>query len=146
MSELDNRLAAGLTKIIKLSGTPIRVQYFTVTPGSVWDDEVALVQSGGDLWTSGVFFPLSNTPGHSDSILLQQGKLIHSDSRLFLHGSLILAGSEMMVKITVGSPSNVDTNFSIIPPGPTLHYVSNVPIYKVVYIRKIGGTGNLLGE
>lgn len=146
MSELNDRLAAGLSNIIKLGGTPIRIQYFVITTGSIFDDDTTFTQSGGDLWTSGVIFPLSNTPGHSDSILLEQGKLIHTDSRLFIHGSLILAGSEMSVKITVGSPSNVDTNYSIIPPGPTVHYASNTPIYKVVYIRKIGGVGSMLGE
>lgn len=147
MSELSNRLAAGLSKIIKLGGTPIRVQYFAIgSIGSVFDDDGTFIQVGGDLWTSGVIFPLSNTPGHSDSILLEQGKLIHSDSRLFIHGSLILTGSEMSIKLTVGSPVSPDTNYSIITPGPTVHYASNTPIYKVVYIRKIGGVGSLFGE
>jgi len=59
--------------------------------------------SGADVWTSGVIFPLSNQPGHSDSILLEQGKLINGDSRLFVHGSLVMTGSEMQVKITVGN-------------------------------------------
>ncbi len=144
---LQSRLSAGLSKLIDRTGTPIRVQYFeTLFDDNTFDDSVVLTQSGGDHWTSGIIFPLSNKPGHSDSLLLEQGKLINGDSKLFLHGSLILTGSEMIVKITVGSPSSADTNYSIIPPGPISHIVSNTPIYKVAYIRLIGGTGSLLGE
>jgi len=146
MGLLKERLAAGLTRIITQAGTPLRVQYFTLTIGSVYDDDVGLAKSGGDLWTSGIVFPLSNQPGHSDSILLEQGKLINSDSRLFIHGSLLLTGSEHMIKITVGSPSSKDTNYSIVTPGPIKYEVANTPIYKVVYIRRVGGTGSLFGE
>jgi len=147
MSVVKTRLAAGMAKIIKLNGTPIRIQYFESIPeDEVFDDSVVLTQSGNDLWTSGIIFPLSTQPGHSDSILLEQGKLSHGDSKLFIHGSILLTGSEMTIKLTVGSPSNSDTNYSIIPPGTTTYYSSNTPIYKTVYLRKIGGTGSLLNE
>ena len=132
------KLSAGYQKILDRAGTRIRVQYFTQVEDEVYDDASILVQSGGDLWTSGVIFPLSNQPGHSDSILLEQGKLINSDSRLYLHGSLLLTGSELSVKITVGSPAGVDTNYLVMTPGMTSYQVSNIPVYKVVYIRKIG--------
>lgn len=140
------KLAAGYQKIIDRAGIQIRVQYFTQVVDDVYDDADYLVQSGTDLWTSGVVFPLSNRPGHSDSILLEQGKLIHTDTKLYLHGSLLLTGSELNVKVSVGSPINSDTNYSIIPPGAVSYSVSNVPIYKVVYIRKIGGTGSFANE
>ena len=146
MSFISTRLSAGLSKIIQDGGTPIRVQYFTSTTGSIWDDDLALTQSGEDLWTSGIIFPLKTTPGHSDSLLVEQGKLLLSDSKLFLHGSLVLAGSEFTIKITVGSPSNVDNNYAIIPPGPARYSVSNVHIYKTAFIRRIGNNGSLFGE
>src|SRR3990167_2766198 len=135
-------LAAGYQKILDRAGIRIRVQYFN----QVYDDASLLVQSGGDLWTSGVVFPLSNNPGHSDSILLEQGKLLNSDSKIYLHGSLLLTGSELSVKITVGSPSNTDTNYLIMPQGATSYSVSNTPIYKVCYLRRVGGNGSLLNE
>src|SRR3990167_10390423 len=133
------KLAAGYQKILDRAGIRIRVQYFNQVYDDVYDDASVLVQSGGDLWTSGVVFPLSNNPGHSDSILLEQGKLINSDSKIYLHGSLLLTGSELSVKITVGSPSNVNTNYLLIPPGGISYSISEVPIYKVCYIRRIGG-------
>lgn len=140
------KLAQGYQKILDRAGIPIRVQYFTQVVDEVYDDSDYLVKSGNDLWTSGVIFPLSNKPGHTDSILVEQGKLINSDSKLYLHGSLLLTGSEMNVKITIGSPPSTDTNYLILPPGTTGWQVSNVPIYKVVYVRKIGGTGSMLNE
>ena len=147
MSQISSRLAGALNNLITRAGTPIRVQYFeTLFDDNTFDDSVVLTQSGGDHWTSGIIFPLSNKPGHSDSLLLEQGKLINGDSKLFLHGSLLITGSELVIKITVGSPASPDTNYSIIPPGPISHIISNVPIYKVCYVRRIGGTGSLLGE
>lgn len=143
---IQQSLAAGFQKILDRGGVPIRVQYFTLTIGSIYDDDFSLAQSGTDLWTSGVIFPLSNRPGHSDSLLVEQGKLILGDSRLFLHGSLILTGSEHMIKLTVGSPASKSNNYNIIPFGPVKYEVANTPIYKVVYIRQIGGTGSLFGE
>ena len=143
---VQTQLTEGFRKIIERAGTPIRVQYFTTIYDDTYDESISLVQSGGDLWTSGVFFSLSNKPGHSDSILLEQGKLINGDSKLFIHGSLLLTGSELSIKITIGSPASIDTNYSLITPGPISYSVSNTPIYKVVYIRKIGGMGSLFNE
>ena len=147
MSIMSQRLSAGMSKILTRGGTPIRVQYFTsISEDETFDDSIVLIQSGGDLWTSGIIFPLSNQTGHSDSLLVEQGKLINGDTKLFLHGSLLLTGSELNIKITVGSPASGDTNYSIIPPGPISQSISNIPIYKIVYIRKIGGVGSLLNE
>ena len=143
---VQSQLIEGFRKIIERAGTPIRLQYFTISIGSIYSDDVTLTQSGGDLWTSGVHFPLNNQPGHSDSILLEQGQLINGDSKLFVHGSLLITGSELQVKITIGSPHNVDRNYTLIFPGATSWSVSNTPIYKVVYLRQIGQTGSFLGE
>lgn len=144
---MQTRLTAGMQTILARAGTPIRIQYFeTLEEDETFDDSVILTQSGGDLWTSGIIFPLSTEAGHSDSLLLEQGKLINGDNKLFIHGSLLLTGSELSIKITVGSPPSVDTNYSLIPPGPTSQSVSNTPIYKTVYIRRVGGTGSLLNE
>lgn len=141
---LKTKLNAARKKIIDLGGTQIRIQYFTQIQDLIYDDVVELNQSGADLWTSGLIFPINNKPGHSDSLLVEQGKLLYTDSKLFMHGSLLLTGSELSVKISIGSP--VNSSYSIIPPGPYSQSVQNTPIYKVCYIRKIGGTGSLFGE
>ena len=140
---IQNDLAQGFNKIINRVGTTIKVQYFTSTIGSVYDDDVTWALSGTEIWTSGLILPLSQQEGSSESILVEQGKLINDDKRLYLHGSLILTGSEMTVTVQVGSPTG--ENYSMI--DTSLRFdVSNIPIYKKVFLRNIGGVGSLLGE
>ena len=138
------RLQAGLNKMIKSAGTPIKITYFTATPGSVYDDDIVLSQNGSAVWTSGVVLPIDATRGSFDSVLVEQGKLIEDDQRLFVVGSLNMTGSEQVVRIGLGSP--IRDEFSIIPPGAIRAEVSSTAIYKKVYIRRIGGTGPLQGE
>ena len=143
MSELKNRLAAGLSKIIDRAGVPIKVAYFTSTIGSVWDDDVTLTQSGTNLWTSGVILTIDATRGSWDSVLVEQGKLIDGDVKLFTHGSLLVTGSELQVRIMVGSPG---VEYSTIPEGAIAPEVQGTRIYKKVYLRQVGNCGSLIGE
>ena len=140
---VQNKFAGAFNSIINKVGTQIKIQYFTQTVGSVWDDDITLTQSGVDLWTSGVVLPLSQQRGSSESVLLEQGKLINDDKKLFIHGSLILTGSEMSISIQTGSPTG--DNFTMLDSNIRVD-VSNTPIYRKVFLRLIGGTGSLQGE
>ena len=139
----QQKFAGAFNNIINRVGTPIKIQRFTSTIGSVWDDDVTLTQTGGDIWTSGVVLPLSHQRGSSESVLLEQGKLIENDRKLFIHGSLILTGSEVSMSIQIGSPTG--PNFTMLDTDIRVN-VSNVPIYRKVFIREIGGLGSLQGE
>ena len=142
---LQTRLSDALNSLITKGGTQIRVQYFTSTIGSVYDDDVTWTQSGNNLWTSGLVIPLSRQQNSSDSILLEQGKLIENDKKLYIHGSLVFTGSEMTVSIRIGSPGTEnDKQFSMLAHSKSYN-VYNIPIYKQVYIREIGNNGSLLG-
>ena len=77
---LKNNFARALNDIITKGGTQIRVRYFSQTVGSVFDDDTVLAISGNDLWTSGVFLPLSRQVGGPDRIVVEQGKLSNDDS------------------------------------------------------------------
>ena|SRR3990167_3102496 len=143
---LKNKFALALNSIINKTGTQIRVRYFTQTVGSVWDDDTSLVQSGNDLWTSGVFLPLSNQVGGADRMLVEQGRIQYDDTKLFMHGSLLLISGNIQLKIHIGSPISPSKEYSVIPPGPIGYSVQDTPIYKFAYIRRIGGVGSLLGE
>jgi len=138
---VQDQLAVGFDKVIRRAGGQIRVQYFTSTIGSVWDDDTTWAQSGGDLWTSGIILPISHQRGTSESILLEQGKLIEDDKRLFIHGSLVLTGSEMTTTIAVGSP--IIERYTILDSDIQVS-VFDTPIYRKVFLRRIGGTGSLL--
>ena len=139
---LTGILATGFQKIINRGGVQLRVQYFTSTIGSVWDDDVTWAKSGGDLWTSGIVLPISHQRGTSESVLLQQGKLINDDKKMFIHGSLILTGSEMTIRVGVGSPIN--DNYTLLDSDIRID-TYNTPIYRKVFLRRVGGTGSLLG-
>lgn len=142
---LKQKLHAARKKIIDLGGTQIRIQYFTSTIGSVYDDDVSWAKSGADLWTSGLLFPLNSNRNSSDSILVEQGKLINNDQKLFVHGSLVFTGSEMTISIRIGSPGEqIDNQYSLLPLSQKYN-IQNEPIYKQVYLRQIGGTGSLFG-
>ena len=142
---VQSQLAAGLRKIIERAGTPIRVRYFTLGYGSVWDDDVTLTISGNDLWTSGIVLPINTQRGTFDSILVEQGKLIEGDVKLFTHGSLLITGSQFMFRIQIGSTTS-GLEYTMITPGVISHEVSNTKIYKTIYLRQIGINGSLLGE
>ena len=134
---LKDNLIIGFNNIIKKAGKPIGVSYYSQTPGSVWDDEVTLTQSGNTLWTSGIVLPV----GQGDSVLVEQGKLLDSDQRLYVTGSLMITGSEFQVEIQLGSATITDEIYTTIPGGINPE-VENTKIYKKVFIRKLT-TGSL---
>ena len=135
-------LALGLNKIITRAGIPIAVKYFTETVGSVWDDDVALTFDSAT-WTSGVILPLDTREGSTDSVLVQQGKLIEQDMRLYVNGSLAFTGSDTQMKVQTGSPSG--EAYSLIPEGGITYQATGVNVYKKVYLRRLTN-GSLIGE
>ena len=139
---IKDTLSKGLSSIISKAGTQLRVRYFNQTYDDVYDDSVILTQSGADVWTSGLVLSLSNKFGSADSLLMEQGKLNNSDKKIFVNGSLLMTGSELQVKIQIGSPSG--NNYSIIPDGCIIQEVEGQSIYKKVFLRRL--TGSLLGE
>lgn len=139
---IKDNLSQGLYRITQLAGTQIRVRYLKQSIGSVWDDEVVLTQSGIDVWTSGVVLPIASMMGTTDSLLLEQGKLIPSDKKIYMNGSLLFTGSDLQVKIQIGSPNG--NNYSLIRDGAIVYEVEGQPIYKKAYLRRL--TGSVIGE
>jgi len=134
---LKDSLQTGFNEIINRAGKPISITYYSLSVGSVWDDEVTLSKSGNTLWTSGVVLPI----GQADSVLVQQGKLLDSDQRLYVTGSLNFTGSEMQVEVQLGSKTVTDQIFTMIPGGMAPE-VEDQKIYCKVYIRRLT-TGSL---
>ena len=145
---ISNTLSAGFGNIINKAGKPIRVRYFSLEPGSVWDDDVTMTEvTGSEVWTSGVTMSLSNKYGSEDVNLVEQGKLRNQDQRLYVNGSLDFTGvgSNFKVKIGMnGSPTQTD-NYTILPLGGIPYEVEGVQIYKKVYIRRLTN-GSFIGE
>lgn len=125
-------------------GQPIRIKYFNIIiNGSYYDDDVSLTQSGSNYWTSGVILPLSETRGSSDSVLMEQGKLLTGDLKLYVDGSVPTSG---LLKIGLGSYTNMSgCEYSLLSEGITKWDVNATAILKKLYIRKLTN-GSLIGE
>lgn len=137
---LKSTLQNGFNSLIQRAGKQIGVTYYTQVIGSVWDDDTALSISGTTIWTSGIVLPI----GQADSVLMQQGKLLDNDQRLYVNGSLSFTGSELQVEIQLGSATTTDQIFTTIPGGISPE-VDDTRIYKKIYIRRLK-IGSLIGR
>jgi len=130
--------------VLGLSKT-IRIKYYNTSfgAGSYYDDDVTLTQSGSNLWISGVILPITNKFGSNDAVLLEQGKILTNDTKLYIQGSMNTSGT---LKIGLGSYTNMSgCEYSIIPEGITTWSVNGSPIVKKLYVRYLP-TGSLIGE
>lgn len=138
--EVHDKLILGLNNVVKRAGTSIRVRYYNSVFDEVYDEPIDRLQSGTDLWTSGVVFSLNTRQGSSDSVLLQQGKIIDSDKKIYVNGSLLFTGSTQSVDIQVGSPTG--DLYTTIEDGGNVKEVQGLPVYKKQFIRRLTGSLN----
>ena len=123
----------------------IRIKFYTGSVSNTnWDDNQVLVQSGVDFWTSGLVLPITDINGSNEAILIEQGKLLSSDKRLYIPGDVdISTGADGAIKIGTGSPNF--TEHSIIPNGVESWPPIGDIVYKKLYIRVLP-LGSLSGE
>ncbi len=140
---LKDDLQQGFNNLIRVAGVQIHLRHFSTSFGSVWDDDGILSQVGTDIWTSGVVLPIDARRGSHDSVLVEQGKLLNQDLRLYVNGSLLITGSERLVTIGIGSP--VGEVFTTIPDGTIRAEVEGVPVYKKVFLSRLP-LGSLQGQ
>ena len=131
----------GVSEALKF-GQQIRIKYYGVNygAGSYYDDDVSFIQSGVDYWTSGVVLPITNSQGSSDAILLEQGKILYNDTKLYIDGGINTSGT---IKVGLGSP--IQNEYSLLSEGITKWSVNQSDILKKLYLRRLT-TGSLHGE
>jgi len=137
----------GVTEAL-LYGQQIRFRYFNIVDiGEYYDDNVQLTISGNDFWTSGVVLPISNSRGSSDAVLLEQGKIIMNDTKLYIAGDINTSGTWKLGlgSNETGSPVPITGEYSLLSEGTMKWDVNATPILKKLYIRKLT-TGSLMGE
>jgi len=138
----------GVTEALKY-GQQLRIRYFNTGwgAGSYYDDDVSLTISGNDFWTSGVILPISNSRGSSDAVLLEQGKILMNDTKLYIDGSINTSGTWKLGLGSngTGSPVPITGEYSLLSEGIMKWDVNATPILKKLYIRKLL-TGSLVGE
>jgi len=113
------------TSVVVLTGSVVDTDY---------DDAMTWAQSGNTIWSSGLVFPVSNKQGSSEPILLEQGKILMSDKKLYVGSEIPLSGDN--IKIGIGSPP---IQHSIIPDGVYKYTVGDGLIYQKCFIREITG-------
>ncbi|RLG00040.1 MAG: hypothetical protein DRN49_03535 [Thaumarchaeota archaeon] len=137
-----NALRNDIDNIIKEGGDQIRIRYFNISgASSAYDDDVVLTKSGNDVWTSGLIQPIDSQRGSNEAVLVEQGKLLNDDLKLYINGSINTSGA---FKIGLGSPIREEYGLAT-EGGVTAWRVENDIVYKKIYLRRLA-TGSLMGE
>jgi len=125
-------------------GEPIRIKYYTEYKTGEYDDDVTIRQSGVDVWTSGLQQPISSNTYKSEGMLVQQGKLLADDKKLYVLGDVNVSGA---AKIKIGmNGSPVTEEYFIVNEGQVNEWnVDGIEIYKKLYLRRLN-TGSFIGE
>jgi len=141
----SSRFQKGFQNLLNKAGKQIRIRRFEEVIGSVWDDESTLTSGVNfETWTSGIVLPIKGKFGSSESILMEQGKLIGGDVKLFVSGNITFTGmGSYVIRVGIGSPP---VEYKPIPLGVIKPEVAGVDIYRKAYFRRLTGTGSYLGE
>lgn len=134
----NSKAVAALNKIFTRAGTKVRIRYYDTIFDDVYDEAIQLLQSGADVWASGVVVPVNSLRGADSSTLISQGRLIDSDRALYVNGGLQLNGSEYTVDIQVGSPTG--DLFTTVPIGATTWEAEGQSVYRKQFIRRLTGS------
>lgn len=135
---VNTKLVQALNRTIELAGTQIRIRYYNPIFDDTYDEAQATIQSGTDTWISGVVLPVNSREGSNDSVLLAQGKLVDSDKKLYVNGSVSFTGSTEMVDVQLGSPTG--DLYTTIPDGGIIWEAEGLPVYKQQFVRKLTGS------
>lgn len=112
----------------------IVIKYFTGSAAaSDYDDASVsnLTQSGTSVWTSGLVLPLDERRGSSDALLLEQGRLLQDDLKLYVQSSVDTSG---LLTIGLGSPAT--RTYAITPDNGVIDWKLNGDtIYQKMYLR-----------
>jgi len=115
----------------KIAGRTLRVRYYTETIGSVWDDERTVALSG-TTHISGTVHKIDTTPGSTDKILLEQGRINFDDTVFFVNGSLDTTSG---VKVFTIAISGDDTVYRAMTPGTIQPQYLGDTVYQKIYGR-----------
>ena len=137
-----NEFRVDFNQVLGDIGEMVRFRYFNTTAAAAgsYDDIITLAQSGNDLWTTGLHHPINATRGSSDAVLVEQGRVLNTDSKLYINGSIATSG---VFRVGIGSPTP-RSEYGVVE-GVISWSVMGSPVYKMMYIRALP-TGSLEGE
>lgn len=142
-----SELQKEVSQVLKY-GEQIRFKYYNVSSGDedYYDDSVTLTQSGTDFWCSGLVQPIDkrNVPGGYDGLLLEQGKVVVDDKKIYILGNVQTSGLGPIKIGMTGSPPTRE--YEILQDGQAIHWnINGSPVYKKVYVRYLNN-GSFIGE
>ena len=144
MSFVDE-VSQSITEVLRY-GEQVRFKYYnqSLGAGSYYDDNISLTQSGTDYWCSGLVCPIDSKVGGYDALLLQQGKILMDDKRVYVDGGVQTSGLGPIKIGMTGSPTT--KQYQIIEEGNTIAWALNgSPIFKKMYVRFLPN-GSFVGE
>lgn len=128
-------------KQILANGKVCRFRYFNESGADAgYDGNVTLTKSGTDYYTSGLVHPIKSTFGSSDAVLLQQGRLLNNDLKLYVLGDVNTSG---LFRVGIGSPT-IENEYYLIPEGNEQWDLGDA-VYKKLFLRVLP-TGSFDGE
>jgi hypothetical protein len=124
-------------------GEHVRFKYYNQFFVNEYDDDVSLAQSGTDFWVSGIVQPISNNQFNSEALLLEQGKILLDDKKLYVAGDTSTSGLSA-IKVGMGSP--VSQEYQILEEGQITEWdINGSPVYKKIFLRYLPN-GSFVGE
>lgn len=145
-----SQAGSNFNEAIRVWGQPVRFKYLTAVypgAGSYYDDDLTMTQSGADLWTSGIAQPIHDPSGSNERVLLQQGKILINDTRLYIPGNIDTgtgaASGTIQFRIGIGSPPV--NEYALTEAGVLTWSPEGSPVYKKCYLRVLP-TGSLSEE
>lgn len=139
-----NQLQGEMDNVLRSYGQPVLIRYYNYSGARTgYDDNKSLTQSGNDTWAQGFVQNLQKQTSSSDQVLVEQGKILYDDSRIYFNGSITTNGS-LSMKIGLGSP-NINLWYTILPMGDQSVTVQGQTVYHK-YFARILTNGSLAGE
>jgi hypothetical protein len=137
---IASELRIHVSDIINRYGKQVKFTYFDEQfDASDYDDSVDLLYSG-TTWASGLVFPIKANRGSVEATLLEQGKILNNDTKLYITGDINTSGT---FRIGLGSPTV--SEYSLIPDTVQAQEIGGVKVYKLLYLRRLP-IGSLIGE
>jgi hypothetical protein len=144
MTALSDEFKSAFTETLGVTGEQIRLKYYNQQVTGDYDDDVTLTQSGTDLWISGAVQPISSKQFSSDSLLLEQGKILLDDKKIYVNGSVQTSGLGPIKIGMNGSPTT--EQYQILNEGQVTQWdLNGIAIYKKLFVRYLN-TGSFIGE
>lgn len=125
-------------------GEQVRFKYYNQVFNDRYDDDISLTQSGTDFWVSGIVQPISSKQFNSDALLLEQGKILLDDKKIYVAGTVITSGISPIKVGMLGSPTT--EQYQILGEGQVTQWdISGSPVYKKIFLRFLPN-GSFVGE